>query len=149
MQSLNQKEVAVSKPCCPACWDFMSVLQANDASGAFNVCSRHSTVYPVELPAWLPKDVCAAMVKKFQLHLFEQLQIMDRNSRNHGPIPDYRKHHHTYSIDSDSGPSIASGVTHASDLQAGDGTSNIYNTVTIARRRGTVVSAPEVTPAAV
>jgi hypothetical protein len=67
---LSQKTVAVSKPCCPACWDLMDVLRGREKDH-FLVHSRHSTVYPVELPLWLPKDACQEMVFRFQKHLFK------------------------------------------------------------------------------
>jgi hypothetical protein len=53
----------------------MDVLRGREKDH-FLVHSRHSTVYPVELPPWLPKDACQEMVFRFQKHLFAQLQIM-------------------------------------------------------------------------
>jgi hypothetical protein len=114
MQCLSQKDVAVSKPCCPACWDIMEALRTNGNSDVFKVRSCHPTVYPVELPVWLPKEV-----QKFRGYLVEQLQIMDLKNYLRGPGP-FLGHRHTYSIESDSGLSIASGVTESSDLQAGE-----------------------------
>jgi len=125
MQHLSQKEVAVSKPCCPACWDFMKVLRTNGDSDVFNIRSRHPTVYPVELPVWLPKEVCTAMVRKFQGHLVEQLQFMDLRNYLRGPGPFLNS---TYSIESDSGLGITSSVTESSDLQAGEADDDMSTT---------------------
>jgi hypothetical protein len=41
--------------------------------GDFNVCGRHSMVYPVQLPPWLDHRVVSHMVKRYETLLYEVL----------------------------------------------------------------------------
>jgi len=111
MQNLDRKQVAVSKPCCPACWEFSLVLKKVEPSH-FNVRARHPTLHPVELPDFLPKKVIDMMVQRFRHLLCIQLETMLQN------------HHmeETYcpeSPESLSGLSIDTNESEKSDLQEG------------------------------
>jgi hypothetical protein len=117
---LNQT-AAVSKPCCPDCWDIVDVLRAEEP-GLSNPRAHHSTGYPVELPAWLPMAVCQVMMQRLQDYLCTQLEIMVKRHRLlKDPRPSLpNKHRHTSSMESDSGLSIASDASERSDFHAGN-----------------------------
>jgi hypothetical protein len=90
----------------------MDVLRG-EKKDQFMVRSRHSTVYPLELPGWLPLDACQEMVNRFQKHLSLQLQTMALGHRNASTIVGFKSmHRRTTSTESDSGLSVA---TDASD----------------------------------
>lgn len=90
----------------------MDVLRG-EKKDQFMVRSRHSTVYPLELPGWLPLDACQEMVNRFQKHLSLQLQTMVLGQRNASNIVSVKSmHRRTTSTESDSGLSAA---TDASD----------------------------------
>jgi hypothetical protein len=109
--------VAVSKPCCPTCWDLMYILRGSEKDH-FLVRSCHSMVYPVELPPWLPKDVCQEMVSRFHKHLVAQLQIMTVADTVSKAMDHKKEHCHliTDSVDSNSNLSIASDASDHSIL---------------------------------
>ncbi|KIM81780.1 hypothetical protein PILCRDRAFT_489866 [Piloderma croceum F 1598] len=54
LQNMDQTIIAVSKRCCPVCWELLDILR--DKCKQFHVCGRHSTLFPVELPSWLSED---------------------------------------------------------------------------------------------
>ena len=70
----------VSKLCCPACWDLINILQDLDKS-KYNIDSRHSTIYPIQLPPLLSPKVVEQMVKKFEDYLLVELGIMEENRK--------------------------------------------------------------------
>jgi hypothetical protein len=88
----------VSKPCCPACWELLDILR--DETDQFAVAGRHTTIYPVELPHWLPDTVLEKMLVRFNMILLDQLYILDREHK--------RKRAQTLSELSDAGGSTAS-----------------------------------------
>ena len=118
IQSLDQQLVAVSKPCCPACWELMAVLRG-DKHDQFMVRSRHSTVYPLQLPPWLPLDVCQEMVNRFWNHLLRQLETMVSGHRDASSFGSFKKmHRRTTSLESDSGLSNVSDTSNSSVISA-------------------------------
>lgn len=64
--------IAMPKPCCPACWELLDVLD-DDGNGDFGICGHHDTVFPVELPSWLPVPVLRQMVTRFKGRLHDVL----------------------------------------------------------------------------
>jgi hypothetical protein len=80
----------------------------------FRVRARHSTVYAVELPAWLPRDVYREMVDRFRHILGSELQELI--ARNNVPSTlnfenlKIKRHRHTPSMESDSTFSTTSSV---------------------------------------
>jgi hypothetical protein len=74
------EDVAVSKLCCPACWELFEILKAKNP-GSYKVRGRHSTVYPVELPLLLNDEVVEEMVKRFEGHLRAEGQKMINNEQ--------------------------------------------------------------------
>jgi hypothetical protein len=121
----------VTKPCRPICYEFMAVLRGG-AQDQFMIRRGHSTVYPLELPPWVPQSVCEQMVDKFRKHLNTQLDLMVSTheqaasglglSESLSKMVGYAKgHRHTPSnlsmIESDSGLStVTSASDHSKDL---------------------------------
>jgi hypothetical protein len=66
-----------------------------------NVRGRHPTVFPVQLPPWLPHDIMAKMVDKFENILLNEITFMHKPSCT-------KKHSRHPSKQSISGLSIAS-----------------------------------------
>jgi hypothetical protein len=74
--------MAVSKLCCPACWEYLHILSRLESSrpggnvGWYKIRGRHSTVYPVQLPDWSPPDVVRELIKRFDQYLSSELDTM-------------------------------------------------------------------------
>ena len=112
----------------------MCVLRA-EAPGQFNVCARHSTLYPVELPECLPEGVVQTMVMNFRIYLCWQLKVMvQRHQQSTPQLSNIIGHRSMKSVDSDSGFTIKSEMTERSDLQK-DGWSGDVSNARV--RRGT------------
>jgi hypothetical protein len=84
--------ISASKLCCPVC----SVTLALSSGGEIPFRGSHSTIYPVELPEWLPYEFVEEMTKRFQKHLREEIEIMldgattkqpAARQRNRGHVP--------------------------------------------------------------
>lgn len=80
---MDKTEVAVSKFCCPACWEFFEILSAKHTSEGtmtrmYQIRGRHSTVYPVQLPSWTHPEVVRELIGRFDKYLHEQLLEMMR-----------------------------------------------------------------------
>jgi hypothetical protein len=74
LQSLDQRNIAVSKLCCPVCWELLQLIGGDTDS--FKVRGFHTTLYTVELPSWLPRDVVEKMVDLYGAHLRHELNRM-------------------------------------------------------------------------
>jgi hypothetical protein len=61
---VNTTSISVSKLCCPVCWEFLTLLRGE--TDDFKVRGRHTTVAPVDLPAWVPEEVMKEMVERFR-----------------------------------------------------------------------------------
>jgi hypothetical protein len=83
LQKLNTKEVAVSKLCCPACWENFNILSEKHSlrgeAEMYKIRGRHSTVFPVQLPIWSPPDVVQELIKRFGRYLRTELDTMWNN----------------------------------------------------------------------
>jgi hypothetical protein len=113
---LNPEEVAVSKLCCPACWEYLNILGGTKKeTPMYKVRGRHSTVYPVELPIWSCHDDVQELIKRFSKYLREEFDTMWINhlrvqkQRNAKQVP---KSGHRYNP---SLQSVSSAITDASD----------------------------------
>jgi hypothetical protein len=85
-QRLHIDIVAVSKPCCPVCWELLGILRG--ATDNFHVLGRHPIVFPVQLPSLLPRDIMEQMVARFKGFLHQEIIAMpptftEGHSRKH------------------------------------------------------------------
>jgi hypothetical protein len=116
--------IAVSKLCCPVCWELMIVLH-------FDVRGRHPTLFRVPMPLFTPVEVLKPMVERFRRHLRDEL--MDRyqndptDTKNTGKSKDTANtkrpgHKHSASLQSDDGfdHSINTGKIIASVIEQND-----------------------------
>lgn len=76
----------MSKPCCFACSELLAVL-SDGGNKCFTVRGFHGTVFPMELPSWLPIAVLQEMVTQFKGHLFSALKELSAlHSQPRGPL---------------------------------------------------------------
>ena len=68
-------KISVSQPCCPVCWELLALL-GDDSGTSSSLRDSHSTMYPVELPIWLPEGIVDEMRKRFLNNLREEIKIM-------------------------------------------------------------------------
>jgi hypothetical protein len=80
LQKLIPKEVAVSKLCCPACWEYFDILSKKHTlpgeAEMYKIRGRHSTLFPVQLPIWTPTDVVKELNIRFKRYLRNELDTM-------------------------------------------------------------------------
>ena len=93
--------ISVSKLCCPVCWTILGILNEDEPLLSFPGC--HSTIYPVELPTWLPSHIEDEITKRFRDLLRQELEIMVR-----GEEEKKRRHTGHASHESESNISVAS-----------------------------------------
>jgi hypothetical protein len=70
---LHSDVISVSKLCCPVCWELFKLLGLEES---LSLRGSHSTIYPVELPSWLPSEIVEEMYKLFLNHLRQEIEIM-------------------------------------------------------------------------
>ena len=81
----------------------MAILrEASDNPADFEVRGRHPTVYPVDLPPWLPINIVNSMLTRFKALLRKELVEMlaaAKASEEKGEAGDSSstRHHHTQS----------------------------------------------------
>jgi hypothetical protein len=68
---MDPQFIAVSKLCCPVCWELLQILRG--ATEDFSVRGHHATMYPVELPPWIPDYIVFQMLARFQQYLIGEL----------------------------------------------------------------------------
>jgi hypothetical protein len=73
--------LSVSELCCPVCWELLNILRGQDKE-ALKVRGYHTTLFPVELPRWLPRKVLAALFERFQKHLAVEVKKLIENDLN-------------------------------------------------------------------
>ena len=84
MQSMDENFIVVSRRCCPICWELLDILRGE--TKRFRVRGRHATLFPVELPEWLPPQVMDEMITRFQEILYDEiLRMMKFESSNNRP----------------------------------------------------------------
>jgi hypothetical protein len=95
VQDSDKSSIAVSKPCCPVCYEFLDVLR--DDTPDFHIRGRHTTFYPVNFPHFLPQNILETMVDRFRQHLRQELIVAAKllEPRSMGT-----RHHRTYSEES-------------------------------------------------
>jgi hypothetical protein len=69
--------IAVSKSCCPVCWDIINIFnRQNEESGSsvrFQAQGRHPNLYPVDLPDILDEGIKDELLTKFSITLLKDL----------------------------------------------------------------------------
>jgi hypothetical protein len=75
--------IAVSKSCCPVCWDIIDIFNKQDSESGvpvrFNARGRHPTLYPVDLPEILDDGIKDELLKKFSITLIKDLVSLLEN----------------------------------------------------------------------
>jgi len=86
----------VSKPCCLACLELLAVLN-DGGNDSVAVRGCHGTVFPMELPSWLPVAVLQEMVTRFKGHLFSALKelLMIHSRPKVSPLIQHANHTYT------------------------------------------------------
>lgn len=108
---LQSGMISASKLCCPVCWELLEILR-KDSENALPLLLRghHSTIYPVELPKWLPDEIVVEMNERFQKHLRQEIEIMLLGAEQRA-----RSRHVTH--ESESNISVASSTNSAYELE--------------------------------
>jgi hypothetical protein len=71
----------VSKPCCAACAELLTVL-SGDGDHSFAVRACDNAVVPTELPSWLPVPLQQEMVTRFKGHLrIALMELLEAHAR--------------------------------------------------------------------
>jgi hypothetical protein len=69
--------IAVSKLCCPVCWDIINMFnRQNEEQGSsvrFQAHGRHPNLYPVDLPDILDEGIKDELLTKFSIALLKDL----------------------------------------------------------------------------
>jgi hypothetical protein len=73
-QLVPSMTLSVSKLCCPVCLHLLGMLRRLPSD--FIIRGDHSTLYPVELPPWLPEDILAQMLQKYEALWVKHLKLM-------------------------------------------------------------------------
>jgi hypothetical protein len=81
-QNFDDSTTAVSKPCCPVCWELLKILR-NKASTNFHVDGYHKTLSQVELPEWLPLKIVLKLTDRFEKILLGQIKRMLKRHKRH------------------------------------------------------------------
>ena len=83
-QNFDDSMIAVSKLCCPVCWELLRILR-ND--GNFHVDGYHRTLTQVELPEWLPIKIVVKLTGRFEEILLRQIKTLKENRTRHASKP--------------------------------------------------------------
>ena len=93
LQDTREFTIAVSKSCCPVCWDIVKIFdrqaQITQGEGSesgnhtppvhFKTRGRHSNLYAVDLPAILDESIKDKLLTKFSIDLLKDLvSLCDR-----------------------------------------------------------------------
>jgi hypothetical protein len=94
--------IAVSKLCCPICWEIIKILRGNGEE--FEMRGRHSMLYALELPQHLPFEVLDGLIQRFKGFLQTEFQLMFQKWHDASKVK--KTHNRTPSDQSDSTVSI-------------------------------------------
>ncbi|KIM72908.1 hypothetical protein PILCRDRAFT_736132 [Piloderma croceum F 1598] len=114
LQDIDISSIAVSKPCCPVCWELFSTLR-DDNSPDFCVGGHHQTLFQVELPSWLPLKVVETLTHKFEGYLLSQITILMKSHGRHAINPSGQSAHDFSSDSSDGEKDQSSGLLYNAD----------------------------------
>lgn len=76
VKDFNCSGVGVSKASCPTCTEFM-ICSSDGDDLAF--LASHSSIFPVDLPHWLPACTIKSMVTRFEPSILQELLKLSRN----------------------------------------------------------------------
>lgn len=107
---LQSGMISVSKLCCPVCWELLAILGKENP---LLLRGRHSTIYAVELPKWLPSEIVDEMNERFQIYLRREIKIMLDGAKQKA---DFQVRHRHTTHESESNISVAS-TNFAIDLK--------------------------------
>jgi len=111
LRDIDSSSIAVSKPCCPVCWELLSTLR-DDGSHDFHVDGHHKTLFQVELPSWLPLEVVQKLTEKFEGYLLLQIKTLMTNHGRHPITPSGQSAHDFSSDSSDGEEDQSNGLEH-------------------------------------
>src|SRR5882762_5521596 len=83
-QNFDDSMIAVSKLCCPVCWELLRILRIGDN---FHVDGYHKTLTQVELPEWLPLEIVVKLTARFEEILLRQIKTLKANRTRHATKP--------------------------------------------------------------
>jgi hypothetical protein len=83
-QNFDDSMIAVSKLCCPVCWELLRILRKGDN---FHVDGYHKTLTQVELPEWLPLEIVVKLTARFEEILLRQIKTLKDNRTRHASKP--------------------------------------------------------------
>jgi hypothetical protein len=117
LQSSGKYMIAVSKSCCPVCWDIVKIFDRQNKEKRSPVCfqarGRHPNLYPVDLPDILDEGIKDELLTKFSITLLKDLvSLFEADARaaraKHSRIDSNvsQPESLTYSLDSSMGGSI-------------------------------------------
>lgn len=87
-QNWNRHIIVVSKLCCFVCWDVLTILRMlGGNSQDFVVRGRHTTLFAIDLPHWLPESVVVQMVGLYRNRLLKELVTMMKRKRTYSDTP--------------------------------------------------------------
>ena len=96
LQDSREITIAISKSCCPVCWDIVKIFdrQAQTTQGQgsesgnytppvrFRTCGRHSNLYAVDLPDLLDGGLKDELLTKFSIDLLKDLfSLLDKDTK--------------------------------------------------------------------
>jgi hypothetical protein len=114
LQSSGKYTIAVSKSCCPVCWEIMNIFNRQNkeqgSSVRFQAHGRHPNLYPVDLPDILDESIKDELLTKFSITLLKNLiSLLEEDAR-----AAHAKHKH-----SGSNVSQPESVTHSLNSSMG------------------------------
>lgn len=88
LHSSENFTIAVSKSCCPVCWDIIKIFnRQNEEQGSsvrFQAHGRHPNLYPVDLPAILDEGIMDELLTQFSITLLKDLvSLCEEDARAH------------------------------------------------------------------
>lgn len=117
--------IAISKLCCPACWELIKLLRDITSSPKLAVRGSHPNIYPLVLPPWIPPEIRDKMNNIFLGYLGAELvQLIARPSAEETPNHPQKLGHRRQSSDSstlsqESGTTLCS-VSSSSEAETED-----------------------------
>lgn len=78
--------IAVSKSCCPVCWEIITIFNRQNQEQGSSVCfqarGRHPNLYPVDLPDILDEGIKDELLTKFSITLLKDLiSLFEQDAR--------------------------------------------------------------------